>query len=191
MFCRGLLVVFFVIIHRPVIATDYKYPKIEYKILLIGDSHVNGIGARLKSSLPKEVQFKYKGINGTSIRNWVHAAKDMTKPEAPDVVLISLGTNDAVLDDPNAEVKDLHKMIDNIQSQGVLVVWITPPDLSRKLSRLGLVRMMISDSGVMIMDFRNLLIPLCDDLVHPTPKGYDIWSDHIHRMLMSLLKVKT
>ena len=191
MFFRGLLVVFFIIIHRPVIATDYGYPKIAYKILLIGDSHVNGIGARLKSILPKEVQFKYKGVNGTSIRNWVHVAKDVIKPEAPDMVLISLGTNDAVLDDPNAEVKDLHELIDNIQSQGILVVWITPPDLSRKLSRLGLVRMMISDSGVTMMDFRNLLVPLCDDLVHPTPKGYDIWSDCVYRMLMPLLKIKT
>ena len=99
------------------------------KVLLAGDSLALGLTAPLKAEAARYgIDLVGDGRTGTTAKQWVGGgwlAADIEK-DAPNVTLISLGTNDATGDLGNF-AHDVQTLIDQATSKGGVVAWIGPP----------------------------------------------------------------
>lgn len=143
--------------------------------LLVGDS----IGVGVRSHLEK-LSNDYGAILtsrvkiGTTISQW---ASQMTDEwGAFRVVVISLGSNDAVLADPESEMPALRKMVQHLRSHGASVFWLRPPSfypgaLKPKQQQ---IEAMFAEVAVPALDLKGPRVGVEQDpaRLHPSPAGY-------------------
>lgn len=99
------------------------------KVLLAGDSLALGLTAPLKAEAAKYgIDLVGDGRTGKTAKQWVNGgwlAADIDA-NAPNVTLISLGTNDAT-GDLSDFAHDVTTLIDQATAKGGVVAWIGPP----------------------------------------------------------------
>lgn len=144
-------------------------------VLLVGDS----IGEGLEKPLEKRLQTYGATLTahtqrGATAKTWASKLED--HDGGYDVILLSLGTNDAA-GVPALQGPALDEMLAKLRSRGAKVYWIWPPSFRYE----GLsdteeeFRQMMEERGVPPLE---LLGPQPDTSqdpmhVHPTPQGYD------------------
>lgn len=171
----------------PFIKNSYAYLNKHYKeIMLIGDSHVGGLNPKLMELIRAPVIFKSKGINGSSIRSWVNTSRSLNSVTNPALVLICLGTNDALVDHPEVLLDDAKTLVSILRSKNYNVIWITPPHIDSKLPRLHLVRELIAKLPVTILDSSKFSVETQPDGIHLTQRGYNQWSECIHQVMSKM-----
>lgn len=176
---------------RPIVAA-------EDSIVVAGDSLAVGL-ARPLMLLSAGHPYSAIGVGGTLIRQWAGPAQSVKggavglplllgapgKGLVPDVVLLSLGTNDGALSAASLEAERLSvdKLIDGVCSAGIRLVWLLPPNPD--VPRLADVLEMI-DASPAVDQWAQLvtLLPAPDvqlgyDRIHPTPDGYAAWAQDI------------
>lgn len=150
------------------------------KLLLIGDSLAFGISKHLKYALSKhQIVLLTNAIGGSSTHQWARKnwlINSLRKYE-PNNVLVILGTNDSGVPSSRQQFpKNSKKIVDTCHKYGVEnVVWATPPKI--KINTNFIYEGMVYAD--VLLDYRNLVIGLERDLIHPTIKGHKIWASHI------------
>lgn len=146
------------------------------RVLLIGDSLAQGLGTPMKQLLGND--FRADGRVGTRIVDW---APYQVPAPGPNLVLISLGTNDMRMMDPTTEQSALAALL--AKFRGTRVAWIAPPTMP--FPDRG-VRAMLARAGVPIFPSDSLVIPRGPDQIHPTVIGYAGWAGNLVTWLRRL-----
>lgn len=173
------------------------------RVLLIGDSLAVGMSPHF-AALAKEAGADFKALakSGTTLNAWSSSAElgALLKSYQPDLVLVSLGTNDSAIPGADAPAKQrvqLDKLLDLLttwpraKDYGLgpeHVVWIGPPTLPLPGSKA--MTQMIQDSAGSGLSPRfhyfhseRLQIPRGPDGIHPTARGYAGWAGAIWHWL--------
>ncbi len=149
------------------------------RILLVGDSLAQALGPPL-SKLAAEAgfEFSYDATQGTRVEQWGEngRAEGALQRSGASVVLISLGTNDAVT---NAAFQERFPgraadLVARMKALGArLVVWVVPPTMPFSTDAIVAG---IQASGAQLFDSRALEIPRVGDRIHPTIAGSAGWA---------------
>ncbi len=148
--------------------------QVNQRISLIGDSYAVGLGPELAKIFPN---LKYEGHVGSPTTAWAHHSAscgecgDWLPAFKPDVVLVSLGTNDAA---PKAA--DYQTLVRGLHGLGARVVWIEPP-AGVDTAGIHVVRPIITSLGVQTVPPYSA--PLGPDRLHPDAVGYKLWAHSI------------
>jgi lysophospholipase L1-like esterase len=160
----------------------------ESKILLIGDSLAVGLAPQLKALADEgRVEFASRAIEGTRIDQWAKSErlKDKLRSFRPDLVLVSLGTNDAYATGikPEQQRVALDALVARLREAGAQVVWIGPPALRSPPNpqMLRMIREAVPSSHYFPSE--TLDIPRAPDGLHPTLRGYAGWAGSIWQWL--------
>lgn len=157
------------------------------RVFLVGDSLAQGLSRPL-SALAKDhnVEFKASAVQGSRIDSWsnnqaLYAAVKLFKP---DVILVSLGTNDEYLqlDGGTRQAPHLQKLLAQLRETAP-VVWIGPPKLP-KASTNGVIPLIVkSVPESNYFPSQELDIPRTQDNLHPTISGYAGWAAKIWKWM--------
>ena len=145
------------------------------KFLLVGDSMAWGLGLALKPMMEAEGRsFRFRHKTSDSIRAYAANARmrdDLRKYE-PDVVLITLGSNEALIPKPEALVKPVKKIVRHVGDKPCY--WIGPPMWR---DDTGVVKVL--EEHVAPCRFFNssaLEIERRKDGYHPNKQGSETWA---------------
>lgn len=116
------------------------------KVLHIGDSHINrGYTSRpieqaLRAKYGANVAFAYNGINGSTYASWTNESNlRQIQEQAPDLLIVSLGTNDSYTHNFSAESfrASMDLFLDKVQAllPDVKIILTTPPACYLRSSR--------------------------------------------------------
>lgn len=161
-------------------ALSSKSPRLTRKMHLglIGDSLAVGLSTPL-TVLSKCLgnQFSYATQGGTRIDQWAKDPRlDQLLLSKPDLVLVSLGTNDEYTWKGDLAAKDslpLGTLLSKIRSAGAEVAWIGPPSLPISTKNVeGLIRPRVD----YYFDSTQVQFPRTPDGIHATAKGYAVWA---------------
>ena len=150
--------------------------------MLIGDSL--GVGMETKfRSLAKTNDYNpvTHVVSGTSIFQWVTWIKKDLVVHKPDLVVISLGTNDAVIFDRVKKFPTIYtEFVSQIEETGAVVVWIGPPNISSKrIPKITEARNFIKESVVNFYESEKFETPQGGDGVHSSASGYNKWMEGV------------
>lgn len=145
-------------------------------VLLAGDSLAVGLTSPLRAlAQSRGLDFVADGRSGTTARQWVGNGwfADDIHSVQPDIVLVSLGTNDMRADQSNLG-DDLATM--RAVAAGRSLRWIAPP---RMPFDEGTVRASIAALGVPVFHSESHDYVRAADGVHMPPSGYAAWAQDI------------
>lgn len=156
------------------------------RLLLFGDSLAVGLSPPL-SQLARDNGVIYSSLGkvGSTIRDWAGSTslnRDLRQQLAqrPNVVLISLGTNDEFMSPQvaQAELPMMDALLELVRASGADVGWVGPPKLPRAGN--GIIRK-IQAKIPKNRYFRSedFEIPRAQDQLHPTVRGYCGWAGQI------------
>lgn len=156
-------------------------------VLLVGDSHAQGLRHRLKENA-KSAGYKFSShaIEGTMTKQWIKWLKKDIETNSPGLIIISLGTNDSVANeawlDRNASCyEEILKIASTSMTE---VVWIGMPTYkTKRLKNVRKVSDLIAATHVSMFDSTVVPIRLTEDGIHATASGYSTWSDAIWNWL--------
>lgn len=179
------------------------YPNGRTRLLLIGDSHAQGLDAHLKL-LAREAKAPYDAVwkVGTRIDQWASGAqaaalKAKLNEFQPTMILVSLGTNDAYaapswIHRDQLEMKELLETLATFSNRyengstelsyglGADVVWVGPPKLPpRSLSGSPLQQELLDwlrSAAPNYFDTATMDVPMGPDGIHPSARGYAGWA---------------
>lgn len=161
-----------------VVVSDSSSQKPPQKILLFGDSMVEGLARRLDDYA------EYNGyefisvlrFSSTTIR-WagVDNLKRLIDKEQPTFIMVALGSNELFIKD----LKKAGKAIDKIMSWfgDTPFIWIGPPNWSRDTGINDLIREKVGEDR--FFESRNLTFTRCSDNIHPTFGSSERWMDKV------------
>lgn len=147
------------------------------KILLIGDSLAQGMARQFDETSRKNgyISKKYF-VQGTRTDFWSSRVEEIIKRENPDLVIVSLGTNDSGLMDPERQRKHIVKIRESIINFGSLIMWILPPPLPASLSGKEKINKILSEEIPGWESFSPIEdLERSKDGIHMTPRGYSDW----------------
>lgn len=147
------------------------------KILLVGDSLAVGLTNPLREiAAARGDDLISDATTGTTARQWVSAGRlgaDVLAHD-PDIVLVSLGTNDMKADQSNF-ANDVTALVD--AAAGASVRWIGPPAMPFDA---GIVRStltsVLGSRGVPVFPSDSRSYPRAADQIHMPPSGYAAWA---------------
>lgn len=159
-------------------------------VLLVGDSQAGGMSPHFKLAAEKcGYKFRSHFKNGTNTFQWIDwIEKDLVL--AADLVVVSLGTNDALNIDRLVSEDSPRKLVEKIGARKYL--WVLPPDVSiKKVPNILETRGFISATVENTFDTVIHDIPISSDKIHSTPEGYKKWTEEIWRHLESSFVVES
>lgn len=162
----------------------YPPPQIEVgsNILLVGDSLALGLSRHFHLLAKQAGYVPYsRAISGSTTPEWSRLIKQDLKMYKPQLVIISLGTNDALLSENTLQrrANSYNTLVETIEKSGAKVLWIMPPELPKRFARTLNVNDLILHLNVDKFDSSSIQIERSDDQVHPTANGYKDWMDSI------------
>ncbi len=148
------------------------------KVLHIGDSMAGALGIELNAALKEAGAtgiLRYKTASFIPTWAWSRDLPVLLANHDPDLVLITLGTNEIRIEDPSIRAKTIRKLVGRLE--GRPCVWIAPPLWGR--GDTGLLPVIRDNcSPCVFMDTNALLpdIPRLRDKIHPTMKARRDWA---------------
>lgn len=152
-------------------------------ILVAGDSLGVGLSPKLKE-LGKSCGYRVvtSSIGGTTTLQWSKWLPKKIAAVKPDVVVLSLGTNDAglwgkwTLEHPDV----VDTIVKTVEEAGSELVWVGPPELPRRALPLrDPIVGMIAAKVSMFFDSSEVRDGKAPDQIHYTPAGYAAWADSV------------
>lgn len=157
-------------------------------ILLVGDSLGVGMSDKFKE-LARDAGYQSvtKAISGTSTFQWVFWIKRHLETYKPSLVLVSLGTNDAIQLERAKKNNVYAEMSKIVQDSGAELVWIVPHRIDlKRIPKIDLTREFIRSSVPLSFDSTQVEIPLSPDHVHTSKAGYDKWIKEVWKWLVDI-----
>lgn len=164
-------------------------------ILAFGDSLTYGTGADKSSAYPAHLQNRLSktvinaGVAGEVSKTGLNRLDSLLKQHKPELLILCHGGNDILRHLNLKQTKDnLQKMIDMAQANSTQVIligvpkfgiFLAPAKFYKELAesnQIPLENTVLSD----ILANRNLK----SDRIHPNAKGYAVFADKIHQLLM-------
>jgi len=158
------------------------------KILLVGDSLAVGLQTRLGvNAKDNGYPFAADAVGGTKADQWAQRIGGVLARERPQLVLVSLGTNDALNAPVEKEAPDVASLVRQIRDAGAVPIWIFPITMPSNFTNgLTTFRSLVRAQGVETLDSSVVLIPRpAADPIHPGGAGYATWADWIWGTLQS------
>lgn len=147
-------------------------------ILLAGDSLAVGMEGRFRQ-LAKLNNYipAVHAVNGTSIFQWNNWIKKDLERYKPRLVIVSLGTNDAVIYDKlRQNPSEYKKFADIVMRTGAKLVWIGPPNISKdRIPKIWDTRTLIKSSVPIFFESERYETPSGGDGIHSSMNGYNKW----------------
>lgn len=162
-------------------ATAFVTPSKVHSVMLVGDSLAVGMGGEFNRIAHR---LGYTSVvhakTGSTTQQWLKwIDRDLVK-NRPDVVFVSLGTNDAAA--PNALTlwPDMYeRLAAKVTDTGATLVWIGPPEVSSKrVKKLDEVRLAIRSAAPFYFGSEALRIKQWDG-IHTDAAGYATWIQHV------------
>jgi lysophospholipase L1-like esterase len=152
-------------------------------IYVVGDSLAQGLSLPLKQfAQDKKIKFHSRTIVGSTSIFWSksYQFKNDLKTYSPDLIIVSLGTNDMKLS--HAAQKEIEKISQQLINTGARIIWLVPPSMP------------FTDNGVrdVIYHLPSQINKLkCEDFslerskdkIHFTFKGYNDWAECIEKQI--------
>lgn len=153
------------------------------KIMLVGDSLGVGLAPRFKI-LAKESYYVpiTDSIGGTTIIQWSGWIKNKIEINRPDLLLVSLGTNDSVFWGKAGinNHEKIDKLLNIVKDEDVQIVWIGLPQLpEKKLPYAFKISELLKSKIEYYFDTRDYSFQRSNDRIHFTFQGYNDWMDEI------------
>ena len=152
----------------------------------MGDSLAVGLSPHIES-MSKQLGNKFSSLarSGSRIDQWA-SDKNLDQRLAsfrPDVVLVSLGTNDEYLGAGAAQRQypSTVTLLKKLHDAGADVYWIGPPTLAKRNGVVEMIQSQVPSSDY--FDSRKLNIPRGPDKLHPTARGYAAWAGAVWHWL--------
>jgi lysophospholipase L1-like esterase len=152
------------------------------KVLIIGDSFAEALGAGLRSKeADSGLKFFLRGEKATFIPEWAgpkRGVAGMLASLKPDVVLIALGGNELAMTTPDIRGPKVKELVTLMGSTPC--VWIAPPLWGNKDN--GLLGVIHDNSlPCRYYDSTKLApdLPRGSDKIHPTADGQKKWADYV------------
>jgi lysophospholipase L1-like esterase len=147
-------------------------------VLLVGDSMAGGLGPFLQKKV-EEAGGRFVNVQEqSSTIIWWHGSgrlREALMRHQPDVVFISLGSNELFTKSPDTRAPIIKKIVEEIGARPAY--WIGPP--SWKPDR-GLVRVIEENfQAGRFYNSNHLDVPRAQDKKHPTQEGYERWVELI------------
>lgn len=152
------------------------------KLLIAGDSLAVGMSDEFVRIAKRRGYIPHThAIVGTNAIQWVKwIESDITK-YSPKLVIVSLGTNDAMIIDQIRKFDNIYRDIqDVVERNGAVLVWIGPPKLPReKIPHATEIRTILLTTIHNYFDSERLNIARGVDKIHSTPIGYNAWMKEV------------
>lgn len=155
--------------------------------LLVGDSYAYLLGREFKKLAKKDgIKFKTNARGGTNSSQWIdNKWFERSLFSEPDVVLVSLGVNDAGVPSLRKRFESNAVKIVNIaKERNIEVFWILPPKVYYNTDYID--KGLVIAKPCYIFDSRKLKLDLEKDRVHPTFWANKIWAVEIWKELNGL-----
>ena len=158
------------------------------RILLLGDSLAMGMTKRWRS-LAKEngYEFSVEAKGGTRVDQWGPKVKSIVSSKKPDIMVVSLGTNDAGMSNPESQRNYVRTIVDVVTKSCVIIVWVLPPPLPESLrgrdKMIEIISNELSNKGI-IFDSNQATSGRAKDGIHYSTQGYSDWTDSIWQELI-------
>jgi lysophospholipase L1-like esterase len=152
------------------------------RVLLIGDSLAVGLASPLKKELAPAV-LEVRAHVGSRASDWVSGGKYQQELDSalgtlqPEVVLISLGTNDSA-GGGTGYAKHFKEIADWVRTNGAAPIFLGPPELPWAR---GEIYVAAEAAGFLIKAPPGLAH--ASDGVHLTPQGYAEWAKYLVKTL--------
>jgi lysophospholipase L1-like esterase len=149
------------------------------KVLHVGDSMVGGTGG-----LTKALEAKLKDEGATLVRHTKVSEsltsfdkgptlRDLLRTHDPDIVVITLGANDALVPHPEVFARMIQNIVRRVGDRECW--WVGPPMWT---ADTGIVRVLRENMGAChFFDSSPLALDRASDGIHPTDKGGAVWAD--------------
>lgn len=145
-------------------------------VLLVGDSLAVGLTPPMrKLAEARGLNFVADATSGTTARQWVSSSRLVgdVQDHRPDIILISLGTNDA-RGNTTWFANDVASLIG--AAGGASVRWIGPPEMPFDMSA---IRAALASASVPVFPSEIFMYPRAADGIHMPPSGYAAWAQDI------------
>lgn len=147
-------------------------------VMLVGDSLAVGMEPKFISLARREGYVPVThAVNGTSIFQWTKWIKGDLERNRPELVVVSLGTNDAIIYDRVKQHVGLYgEFVKIVEDFGAVLVWLGPPDISpKRIPRIADERILIRKYAPHYFESEAIEKPLGGDGIHSTHTGYNRW----------------
>lgn len=155
----------------------------EATILLVGDSLAVGMSHRFRE-IATECGYKPVShtIGGTNTLQWTKWLKSDLEKYTPDLVLVVLGTNDAMQLNKMKSEGVYERLISLLNDRRFL--WILPHAIpAGRIPNIGATRDAIKLTTSFHFDSSKINVPLAPDQIHSSPLGYKAWMEAIWKHL--------
>jgi lysophospholipase L1-like esterase len=151
------------------------------KVLHIGDSMVGGT-----FGLTRALEAKLTAEGATIVRHTTVSEtlqsfdksptlKDLIRTHQPDIVVITLGANDALVPHPEAYTRNIENIARRVGDRECW--WIGPPSIQNSYD-MKLVKVLAEHSGsCKFFDSSKLELERTSDGIHPNDRGAGKWAD--------------
>lgn len=147
-------------------------------VMLIGDSLAVGMEPQFISLARKDGYVPVSHVvSGTSIFQWMKWVKSDLERNRPELVVVSLGTNDAIIYDRAKKHETLYgEFVKIVEDSGAVLVWLGPPDISSKrIPHITDERALIKKYATHYFESEAIEKPRGGDGIHSTRMGYNRW----------------
>lgn len=172
-------------------ATNAKEKKVVPKsILLLGDSLAVGLGDPFSAIAANNgVAVDVRAVSGKTAVYWQPYVRELLNTVRPDMLLVSLGTNDAVASNPAPYVGAIKSICSMAADSGTRLAWIVPPSLPleppNRFPSLGAINQAIFDCSPEAIDVSGSLQAMrAGDGIHFTGQGYAAWAKLIWQEIL-------
>lgn len=176
----------------PNISGKESTPLLGRKCLILGDSLAVGLGPRLRQVAEKAgCKATVDAQVSTTTGHWAGGPFQASLAKVkPDFVLVSLGTNDAALRDPERSKPRIQILVDAAKKAGVRLYWVGPPGLPARLRGADAIRAMIRATGVPYFESEKVTFQRSQDGVHATRAGYAAWAEAVWAWVLEQEKAR-
>jgi hypothetical protein len=155
------------------------------KLYLVGDSLAVGLNRHLRHFAGRSgIGYDSSTKSGTMTPYWTTAAFASRLATAkPNVVLVSLGTNDSASQRSDAKHRQsIQKLLQMISHVGAEAFWVLPPKLPT-LPRSKAFSALVRAENVPVFESAQIDIPMGPDSIHPTGAGYAGWAGLVFKAI--------
>ena len=161
------------------------------KVLLLGDSMVGygrGLSLALKKRFESEgIEFHWDAKTSASVQSFDHSdvLERMIRAFDPDLILLSLGTNNLSYPNPEAFGANVASLAKKMAEHGRQCVWVGPLKPSWKWNPHSLEVIRDNAAPCRYFDSTGVEAPIQTDHIHPTDVGGEKWATPLVEFLFA------
>lgn len=155
------------------------------RVLLLGDSLAEGMSSHFYETSRRSGYVPFmRCIHSTRIDHWAPKFEKIIKEINPSLAIISLGTNDAAMSNPESQRHHIKNIKNTANKYGTKIIWILPPQLPPRFIGQEAIRHIIKDELHEDAHETTIKLEKIKDQVHLTRRGYEAWINSVWKFLV-------